>query len=124
MKAVDYQPLIVSYSNGQPVQLSDVANVQDSVQTMRSLGLTNGKQAALLIIFRQPGANIISTVDGIKQTLPQLHASIDPTIVMSIGLDQTQTIRASVSDIERTLLISVVLVVLVVFVFLREYARP
>ena len=121
MKAADYQKLIVSYSNGQPVQLSDVANVQDSVQTMRSLGLTNGKQAALLIIFRQPGANIISTVDAIKQTLPQLHASIDPTIVMSIGLDQTQTIRASVADIERTLLISVVLVVLVVFVFLREY---
>jgi multidrug efflux pump len=121
MKAADYQKLIVSYSNGQPVRLSDVANVQDSVQTVRSLGLTNGKRAALLIIFRQPGANIISTVDAIKKTLPQLHASIDPTIVMSIGLDQTQTIRASVADIERTLLISVVLVVLVVFVFLREY---
>jgi hydrophobe/amphiphile efflux-1 (HAE1) family protein len=121
MKAADYRPLIVSYSNGQPVTLSNVANVQDSVQTIRSMGLANGKRAALLIIFRQPGANIITTVDSIKATLPQLHASIDPTIAMSIGLDQTQTIRASVSDIERTLLISVALVVLVVFVFLREF---
>jgi multidrug efflux pump len=120
-KAADFGGLIVSYSNGQPVTLSKVAQVQDSVQTVRSLGLANGRKAALLIIFRQPGANIISTVDAIKKALPQLHASIDPAIIMSIGLDQTQTIRASVSDIERTLLISVVLVVLVVFLFLREY---
>jgi multidrug efflux pump len=120
MKAADYAPLIISYSNGQPLQLSKVANVEDSVQTVRSLGLANGRRSALLIIFRQPGANIISTVDAIKAALPQLHASIDPSIAMSIGLDQTQTIRASVADIERTLLISVALVVLVVFVFLRE----
>jgi multidrug efflux pump len=121
MKAADYAPLIVSYSNGQPVRLTDVAKVQDSVQTVRSVGLANGRRAALLIVFRQPGANIITTVDAIKAALPQLHASIDPAIIMSIGLDQTQTIRASVADIERTLLISVVLVVLVVFLFLREY---
>jgi multidrug efflux pump len=121
MKAADYESLIVSYSNGQPVRLSNVASVQDSVQTIRSMGMTNGKRAALLIIFRQPGANIITTVDAIKAALPQLHASIDPSIEMSIGLDQTQTIRASVSDIERTLLISVALVVLVVFLFLREF---
>jgi len=120
-KAADFQPLIVSYSNGQPVRLTDVAKVQDSVQTVRSVGLANGRRAALLIVFRQPGANIITTVDAIKAALPQLHASIDPAIIMSIGLDQTQTIRASVADIERTLLISVVLVVLVVFLFLREY---
>ncbi|HUD89584.1 MAG TPA: efflux RND transporter permease subunit, partial [Xanthobacteraceae bacterium] len=120
-KAADFGGLIVSYSNGQPVTLSNVAQVQDSVQTVRSLGLANGRKAALLIIFRQPGANIISTVDAIKKALPQLHASIDPAIIMSIGLDQTQTIRASVADIERTLVISVVLVVLVVFLFLREY---
>jgi multidrug efflux pump len=120
MKAKDYQPLIVSYSNGQPVTLSKVATVQDSVQTVLSLGLANGRRAALLIIFRQPGANIITTVDAIKKALPQLAASIDPAIIMSIGLDQTQTIRASVADIERTLLLSVALVVLVVFVFLRE----
>ncbi len=120
MKAADYQKVIVSYSSGQPVRLADIANVQDSVQTVRSLGLANGSRAALLIVFRQPGANIITTVDSIKKALPQLHASIDPTIVMSIGLDQTQTIRASVADIERTLIISVILVVLVVFLFLRE----
>jgi multidrug efflux pump len=120
-KAAEFGGLIVSYSNGQPVTLSKVALVQDSVQTVRSLGLANGRKAALLIIFRQPGANIISTVDAIKKALPQLHASIDPAIIMSIGLDQTQTIRASVADIERTLVISVVLVVLVVFLFLREY---
>jgi len=121
MKAADYAPLIISYSNGQPLRLSQVAKVEDSVQTVRSMGLANGRRSALLIIFRQPGANIISTVDAIKAALPQLHASIDPTIIMSIGLDQTQTIRASVADIERTLLISVALVVLVVFLFLREY---
>jgi multidrug efflux pump len=121
LKAADYQPTIISYSNGQPVTLSKVAKVEDSVQTVLSLGLANGRRAALLIIFRQPGANIITTVDAIKAALPQLHASIDPAIIMSIGLDQTQTIRASVSDIERTLLLSVALVVLVVFVFLREF---
>jgi multidrug efflux pump len=121
MTAADYRPIVVAYSNGQPVHLSDVAKVEDSVQTVRSLGLANGSRAALLIIFRQPGANIITTVDAIKATMPQLHASIDPAIKMTIGLDQTQTIRASVADIERTLVISVVLVVLVVFLFLREY---
>ena len=121
LKAADYAPLIVSYSNGQPVTLSKVATVEDSVQTVRSLGMANGRRAALLVIFRQPGANIITTVDSIKKALPQLRASIDPSIIMSIGLDQTQTIRASVADIERTLFISVGLVVLVVFVFLREY---
>jgi multidrug efflux pump len=120
-KANDYRSLIVSYRNGAAVKLTDVANVQDSVQTIRSLGLANAKPAALIIIFRQPGANIISTVDGIKAALPQLHASINPAIDLTIALDQTQTIRASVSDIERTLLISVVLVVLVVFLFLREW---
>ena len=121
MTAKDYRPIVVAYSNGQPVRLSDVAKVEDSVQTVHSLGLANGQPAALLIVFRQPGANIITTVDAIKAALPQLHASIDPGIKMTIGLDQTQTIRASVADIERTLVISVVLVVLVVFLFLREY---
>jgi multidrug efflux pump len=121
LKAADYKPLIVTYRDGAPVRLIDVATVQDSVQTVRSLGIANGKRAALLIIFRQPGANIITTVDAIKAALPQLHASIDPTIQMTVALDQTQTIRASVKDIERTLVISIVLVVLVVFLFLREF---
>jgi multidrug efflux pump len=120
MKAVDYRPLIVSYRNGAPVRLSDVANVVDSVQTVRSLGLANGEPAALIIIFRQPGANIITTVDGIKASLPQLHASINPGIELTIALDQTATIRASVANVEGTLLISISLVVLVVFLFLRE----
>jgi len=119
MHAVDYRPLLVKY-NGAPVRLADVATVTDSVQTVRSLGLANGKRAALLIIFRQPGANIIDTVDGIKAALPQLHASINQAINMTITLDQTVTIRASVKDVERTLIISVVLVVLVVFFFLRD----
>ena len=119
LHAVDYQPLLVKFS-GAPVRLADVANVTDSVQTVRSLGLANGKRSALLIIFRQPGANIIDTVDGIKAALPQLHASIDPSIDLTITLDQTVTIRASVKDVERTLVISVVLVILVVFIFLRD----
>jgi multidrug efflux pump len=121
LKAADYRDLIVSYSNGQPVTLDKIANVQDSVQTVHSLGMANGRRAALLVIFRQPGANIITTVDGIKTALPQLKAAIDSKIIVNIGLDQTQTIRASVADIERTLLISVMLVVLVVFLFLREW---
>jgi multidrug efflux pump len=121
LKAKDYAPLIVSYSNGAPVRVSDIAKVEDGVQTVHSVGYANGKPAALLIISRQPGANIITTVDAIRATLPQLHAAIDPAIDMTIGLDQTVTIRASVADIERTLVISIVLVVLVVFLFLREW---
>jgi hydrophobe/amphiphile efflux-1 (HAE1) family protein len=121
MKAADYRPLIVSYVKGAPVKLTDVAKVSDSVQTVRSLGLMNGKPAALIIVFRQPGANIISTVDGIKAALPQLHAAINPGIELTIALDQTVTIRASVKNVEGTLLISIVLVVMVVFLFLREW---
>ncbi len=120
MKAVDYQPLIVGYHNGAAIKLTDVAAVSDSVQTVRSLGLANGKRAALLIVFRQPGANIIDTVDGIKAALPKLKASINPNITMTTVMDQTVTIRASVKDVEKTLLISIALVVMVVFVFLRD----
>jgi multidrug efflux pump len=120
LQAADYKNIIVSYRNGAPINLSDVANVTDSVQTVRSMGISNGQRSALVIIFRQPGANIIDTVDGIKAALPQLHASIDPSIDMTITLDQTQTIRASVHDIERTLLIAICLVVIVVFIFLRD----
>ena len=119
LHAVDYEPLLVSFK-GAPVELNKVATVTDSVQTVRSLGLSNGQRSALLIIFRQPGANIIDTVDGIRAALPQLHASIDQSINMTVVLDQTVTIRASVHDVEITLLISIGLVVLVVFVFLRD----
>jgi multidrug efflux pump len=121
MHAADYRPLLVKTSNGAAVRLIDVAQVTDSVQTVRSLGVANGKQAALVIVFRQPGANIIATVDGIRAAIPQLHASISPAIDLTVVMDQTVTIRASVNDVEITLLISVVLVILVVFVFLRDW---
>ncbi len=120
MQAADYRPLLLAYRNGGTLKLTDVATVTDSVQTVRSLGLANGKRGALLIIFRQPGANIIDTVDGIKAALPALHAAIDKSIELTVTLDQTVTIRASVRDVERTLMISVGLVVLVVFLFLRD----
>jgi len=120
-KAADYRQIIVTYRGGAPVMLSDIARVTDSVTTVRSLGLENGRPAASIIIFRQPGANIITTVDGIRAALPQLHAAINPQIDLDVALDQTATIRASVKNVETTLFISVSLVVLVVFLFLREW---
>ncbi|HYB62194.1 MAG TPA: multidrug efflux RND transporter permease subunit [Methylomirabilota bacterium] len=120
MKAVNYQPLVVGYHNGAAVKLSDVADVVDSTENVRAAGFVNGQPAVLLIIFRQPGANIIDTVDRIRAALPSLKASIPAAIDVSITLDRTLTIRASVSDVERALTISVCLVILVVFVFLRN----
>ena len=119
-KAVDYRPLILAYHNGVPVRVSDVGQAIDSVEDLRNAGYANGKPSVLVIIFKQPGANIIETVDRIRLTLPQLKASIPASIDMQIAMDQTVTIRASVNDTERTLGISVVLVILVVFVFLRD----
>jgi multidrug efflux pump len=118
--AEDYKPLIVGYSNGAAVRLSDVAQVTDSVQNVRAAGYLNGKRAVTVIIFRQPGANIIDTVDRVRAQLPYIQASIPLGIETTIVLDRTTTIRASVSDVERTLLISIGLVILVVFVFLRN----
>ena len=106
--AADYKPLIVGYHNGAAVRLSDVADVMDSVQNVRAAGYLNGKPAVMVIIFRQPGANIIETVDRIRAQLPSLKASIPPGIDTTIVLDRTTTIRASVNDVERTLLISIV----------------
>jgi multidrug efflux pump len=120
LHAADYAPLIVSYRSGAAVKLSDVATVQDSVEDVRAAGNMNGKPAVLLVIFRQPGANIIDTVDRVRATLPQLEASIPSAIASTMVLDQTLTIRASVQDVERTLLLSIALVILVVFVFLRN----
>ena len=120
LKASQYQPLIVSYSNGAAIRLSDIANVQDSVENIRSAGLANGQPCALVIIFRQPGANIIDTVDSIREALPQLKASIPSAIDLTVVMDQTTTIRASVLDVERTLMISIGLVIVVVFIFLRN----
>ena len=120
LKAKDYAPLIVAYRNGAPVRLSDIARVVDSVENIRAAGYLNGKPAIPLVIFRQPGANIIQTVDRVKAAFPSLKASIPSAINMQVVLDRTQTIRASVLDVERTLVISVMLVVLVVFLFLRN----
>jgi multidrug efflux pump len=119
-KAKDYEPLIVAYRNGAPVRLSDISSVRDSVENIRAAGYLNGKPAVLLIIFRQPGANIVATVDRVKAALPSLKASIPAGINTTVVLDRTTTIRASLLEIERTLIIAVLLVVLVVFVFLRN----
>jgi multidrug efflux pump len=120
LKAVDYIPLIVGYHNGAAVKLSDVANVQDSTENLRAAGFVNGKPSVLIIVFRQPGANIIDTVDRVREAIPALKASIPAAIDVRVTLDRTQTIRASVKDVERTLIISVGLVIFVVFLFLRN----
>jgi multidrug efflux pump len=119
-KAEDYKPLIIGYNKGAAVRLADVAQVTDDVQNIRSAGYLNGIPAVMMIIFRQPGANIIQTVDNIRGQLPFLKASIPQGIDTTIVLDRTTTIRASVHDVERTLMISVALVILVVFIFLRN----
>jgi multidrug efflux pump len=118
--AADYKPLIVGYNHGAAIHLSDVAQVTDSVQNVRSAGYLNGKRSVTVIIFRQPGANIIQTVDRIRQQLPVIQSTVPLGIDTTIVLDRTTTIRASVSDVERTLVISIGLVILVVFVFLRN----
>jgi multidrug efflux pump len=118
--AVDYQPIIVGYNRGSAVRLSDVADVVDSTQNIRAAGYLNGKRAVTLIVFRQPGANIIDTVDRIRAALPSVEASIPKGIDTTIVLDRTTTIRASVSNVERTLILSIVLVIIVVFIFLRS----
>ena len=119
-RADDYKPLIVGYKHGAAVRLSDVAQVTDSVQNVRAAGYLNGKRAITMMIFRQPGANIIGTVDRIRAQLPFIQASIPLGIDTTIVLDRTTTIRASVGDVEKTLLISIGLVIVVVFVFLRN----
>jgi multidrug efflux pump len=118
--AEDYKPIIVGYNNGSAVRLSDVADVVDSTQNLRAAGYLNGVRAVTLIVFRQPGANIIDTVDRIYEALPSLKASIPQGINTTVVLDRTTTIRASVNDVERTLVLSIALVIVVVFVFLRN----
>jgi len=119
-KASDYKPLVVGYHNGGAVRMEDIADVIDSQQSVRQAGYLNGKPSVNMIIFRQPGANIITTVDLIKAAIPSLQATIKRGQHLVTILDRTLTIRASVSDIERTLLISVGLVIAVVFLFLRN----
>src|SRR5215471_10220644 len=120
LKAEQYRPLIVTTHNGAVVRLSDLGEVTDSVENLRAGGLANGKPAILIIIFRQPGANIIETVDNVRALIPLLQASISPSIKLAVLNDRTTTIRASVRDVERALLLSIALVILVVFVFLRS----
>ncbi|GFE60959.1 multidrug efflux RND transporter permease subunit [Geobacter sp. AOG2] len=118
--ARDYLPLVVTSRNGAVVRLADVATVDDSVEDLRSTGLVNGKPAVMVIVFRQPGANIIETVDNVRSLLPQLGASLPGAIDLSVVLDRTPPIRGSLRDVERSLIISGLLVILVVFWFLRN----
>ncbi|MEP6997845.1 MAG: multidrug efflux RND transporter permease subunit [Betaproteobacteria bacterium] len=120
-KAVDYLPLLVAYRNGAAVKITDLGQVVDSVQDLRNAGSSNGKPSVLIIISRQPNANIIETVDSVTEMLPQLRASIPSAIRVDVVMERTTTIRASLRDVERTLLVAVCLVVLVVFIFLRNW---
>ena len=121
MRAAEYQPLIIAWRKGAPVRLEDIATVKDSAQDLRNAGLADGRSAVLLIIRRQPGANVIATVDRVKALLPQLRASISPAIDLQVESDGTTTIRASLRDVERTLMVAIALVIMVVFLFLRRW---
>ncbi len=118
--AADYKPLIIAYRNGAPVRLTDVADVVDSNENIRNAGLANGKPSVLVILNRAPGANIIDTVDRVYALLPELKAAISPAIELTAASDRSTTIRSSLKEVERTLMISVALVILVVFLFLRS----
>src|SRR5580765_2976175 len=118
--AAEYAPLIVAYRNGAPVRVRDVAEVKDAVADVRNAGSANGKPSVLLILNRQPGANIIDTVDAVTALLPRLRTSIPHAIDLDVMVDRTPTIRASLKDTEKTLLLSVALVIMVVFLFLRN----
>ena len=116
--ADQWRPVIVAYRNGAPVRLGDLGTVETSVEDLRTAGLANGKRAVLIIMYRQPGANMIETVDRVLGLMPLLQASIPPSITLSVVLDRTTSIRASFRDIQLTLLLAIALVVLVVFLFL------
>ena len=119
-KPDDYKPLVIAYRNGAAVRLSDVAEVEEGPENIRNAGLANGKPAVLVIINQQPGGNIISTIDRIYGLLPQLRASLQSDIDLEVANDRSTTIRASLHDVEITLIISIGLVILVVFLFLRN----
>ncbi len=118
--AADYRPLVIAYRNGAAVHLTDVASVEDGVQDLRNLGLANGKPAVLVIVFKQPGANVINTVDEIKTVVPKLKAALPSSIDITFASDSTISIRASLADTEFTLGMAVLLVTAVVYVFLRN----
>lgn len=117
-KSWQYSPLIIAYRNGNPVRISDIGDVNDNVEDVRNAGFANGKPAVMLVVFKSPGANVIKTVDKIRSMVPQLQASIPANINMNVVMDRTTTIRASLHDVEITLIIALVLVIAVVFVFL------
>jgi multidrug efflux pump len=118
--ASDYASLVVAYKNGSAVRIADIAEARDSVEDLRNSGYANGTPSVLVVIFREPGANIIDTVDRIRAVLPQITAAIPQSIHVAVAMDQTVTIRASVADTQKTLIMSVLLVILVVFCFLRS----
>jgi len=119
--AAEYRRLIVAFKRGAPIRLGDVATVVDSVEDVRVAGVYNGQPTIMLIVYRQPGANIIRTVDNVLEILPQLRAQIPAGMRLDLAMDRTATIRASIADVQHTLLLSVALVVGVVFVFLRDW---
>ena len=119
-KAADYKPVIVAWRNGAPVRLEDIATVTDSVQDLRNIGMTMGKSSVIVILYRQPGANIIDTINRVKALMPQLQAAIPSAIDLVSVMDRSPTILAALAEVERTLLLSVALVVLVVFFFLKD----
>ncbi|MGZ5103670.1 MAG: efflux RND transporter permease subunit, partial [Usitatibacter sp.] len=120
LSAKEYVPIIVAYRNGAAVRLGDLGEVVDSVQDVRNYGMANGKPAVLMIINRQPNANIIEVVDSITELMPELQASIPASVRLQVMMERTSTIRASLHEVERTLMISVGLVILVVYIFLRS----
>jgi len=119
-KAAEYAPLVVAYRNGAAVRLSDVASVIDSVEDVRNLGLANGQPSVLVIVFRQPGANIIDTIDEVKAELSHLEAAMPADVNVTLAIDRSTTIRQSLHDTELTLIIAITLVVIVVFLYLRN----
>src|SRR5476649_1644256 len=119
--AADFRDLIVGYRDGAPVRLTDVAEVIDSVEDIRNEGQSNGKRSVLVIIYLQPNANIIETVDQVKAVLPELQAALPTEVDVTVASDRTTTIRASLKEVERSLTLSVILVVLVTFAFLRSF---
>jgi multidrug efflux pump len=119
-KADEYRPLIIAFRNGAPIRVGQVATVSDSLEDIRTVGLYNGKDAISLIVFRQPGANIIDVVDRVRALMPQLDAEIPAGMKLWVAMDRTTSIRDSVRDVEITLVLSIGLVIMVVFMFLRS----
>ena len=121
LSAEEYKPIVVAYRHGSPVRLGDIGNVIDNVENVRLAGWVGGQPSVILDIQRQPGANIIETADRVKALLPRLRASIPPSVQINVLTDRTQTIRASVHDVQFTMMLTIGLVVLVIFIFLRKF---